>query len=113
MAANNLQAQLSQHRFMLSLIPEVPAFDSTNNIFGNKFLRRPDLTTFDSLQIAYEALCAKIFGHWGMISALAKYHNISRTFIYNTLAVFEEVVELALGETPNRLKLRTKENMLS
>ncbi|XCN74480.1 MAG: hypothetical protein Q3M24_06960 [Candidatus Electrothrix aestuarii] len=108
MAANNLQAQLSQHRFMLSLTPEVPAFDSTNNIFGNKFLRRPDLTTFDRLQIAYEALCAKIFGHWGMISALAKYHNISRTFIYNTLAVFEEVVELALGEPPQQVEIENK-----
>ena len=98
---------------MIPFMPEVPVLDRTNSIFGNKFIRRPDLTTFDRLQIAYEALYAKIFGHWGMISALAKYHNISRTFIYNTLAVFEEVVELALGEPPNRLKLRTKENMLS
>lgn len=83
---------------MLPLIPEVPALDTTNNIFGNKFLRRSDITTFDRLQIAYEALCAKIFGMWGTISALAKHHNISRQFIYNTLATFEEVVDLALGE---------------
>ena len=78
---------------MLPFIPEVSVLDHTNNIFGNKFIRRPDLTTFDRLQIAYEALCAKIFGLWGTISALAKYHNISRTFIYDTLAVFEEIVE--------------------
>ena len=93
---------------MLSHLPEVPAFDSTNNIFGNKFIRRPDLTTFDRLQIAYEALCAKIFGLWGTISALAKYHNISRTFIYDTLAVFEKVVELAFGEPPQQVEIENK-----
>jgi len=93
---------------MFPLTPAVPELDHTNNIFGNKFFRRPDLTTFDRLQIVYEALCAKIFGHWGMISALAKYHNISRTFIYNTLAVFEEVVELALGEPPQQIEIENK-----
>ena len=31
------------------------------------------------------------------ITSLSKYYNISKTFIYETLAVFEEVVELALG----------------
>ena len=93
---------------MLSLIPEVPVLDHTNNIFGNKFIRRPDLTTFDRLQIAYEALCAKIFNHWGVISALARYHNVSRTFVYNTLAVFEQVVELALGEPPQQVEIENK-----
>jgi hypothetical protein len=82
---------------MFPLIPQVPVPDNANNIFGNKFFRRPELTTFDRLQIVYEAYCAKIFGLWGTITALSKYHNISRTFIYDTLAVFEKVVELALG----------------
>lgn len=82
---------------MFSLIPQVPVPDHASNIFGNKFLRRPELTTFDRLQIVYEAYCAKIFGLWGTITALSKYYNISRTFIYDTLAVFEEIVELALG----------------
>ncbi len=58
---------------MFPFISEVPALDITNNIFGNKFIRRPDLTVFNRVQIAYEALCAKIFGLWGTISALAKY----------------------------------------
>ena len=93
---------------MLPFIPEVPVLDHTNNIFGNKFIRRPDLTTFDRLQIAYEALCAKMFGLWGTISALAKYHNISRTFIYNTLAVFEEIVELVFGDTPQQVEIENK-----
>lgn len=93
---------------MLPFIPEVSALDHTNNIFGNKFIRRPDLTTFDRLQIAYEALCAKMFGLWGTISALAKYHNISRTFIYDTLAVFEEIVELVFGEPPQQTEIKNK-----
>jgi hypothetical protein len=82
---------------MFLSIPQVPVPDNVNNIFGNKFLRRPELTTFDRLQIAYEALCAKIFGLWGTVSALSRYHNISRTFIYNTLATFEKIVQLAFG----------------
>jgi len=82
---------------MFSLIPQVPVPDNANNIFGNKFRRRPGLTTFDRLQIVYEAYCAKIFGLWGTVTALSKYYNVSRTFIYDTLAVFEEIVELALG----------------
>lgn len=82
---------------MFPLIPQLPVPDNANNIFGNKFFRRPDLTIFDRLQIVYEAYCAKIFGLWGTISSLSRYYNISRTFIYDTLAVFEEVVELALG----------------
>jgi hypothetical protein len=82
---------------MLFPIPQVLVPDNANNIFGNKFLRRPDLATFDRLQIVYEAYCAKIFGLWGTITALSKYYNISRTFIYDTLAVFEKQVELALG----------------
>ena len=86
---------------MFPIISEIPALDTTNNVFGNKFLRRSDITTFDRLQIAYEALCAKMFGLWGTISALARYHNISRTFIYDTLATFEEVIDLTLGE-PNQ-----------
>jgi tetratricopeptide (TPR) repeat protein len=106
--ANISQSNRNHDRFMFTLVPEVSALDHTNNIFGNKFIRRPDLTTFDRLQIAYEAFCAKIFGHWGMISALARYHNISRTFIYNTLAVFEEVVELALGEPPQQIEIENK-----
>ena len=93
---------------MFPFTPEVPALDTTNNVFGNKFLRRPDLTTFDRVQIAYEALCAKIFGMWGTISALAKYHNISRTFIYDTLATFEEITELAFGETSQQLDIENK-----
>jgi hypothetical protein len=71
---------------MLSLIPEVPAFDTTNNIFGNKFLRRPDLTVFDRVQIAYEALCAKIFGLWGTISALALLEG--KNFLYSSQQCF-------------------------
>ncbi|MCI5124376.1 MAG: hypothetical protein D3925_07845, partial [Candidatus Electrothrix sp. AR5] len=76
---------------------QVPVPDNANNIFGNKFCRRPELTIFDRLQIVYDAYCAKIFDLWGTISALSRYYNMSRTFIYDTLAVFEEVVELALG----------------
>ncbi len=82
---------------MFSLIPQVPVPNNTNNIFGNKFFRRPDLATFDRLQIVYEAYCAKIFGLWGTVTSLSKYYNVSRTFIYDTLAVFEEIVELTLG----------------
>ncbi len=97
---------------MFPLIPEVPALDTNNNVFGNKFLRRPDLTVFDRVQIAYEALCAKIFGLWGTVSALAKYHNVSRTFIYETLATFEEIAELAFGETSQQLDIERKKESL-
>ena len=82
---------------MFSLVPQMPVPDNANNVFGNKFLRRPELATFDRLQIVYEAYCAKIFGLWGTVTTLSKYYNVSRTFIYDTLAIFEEVVELALG----------------
>jgi hypothetical protein len=98
---------------MFPILSEIPAVvDTTNNVFGNKFLRRPDITTFDRLQIAYEALCAKILGNWGAISALARYHNISRTFIYDTLATFEEIVELTFGESsqPADIKSENKKN---
>ena len=64
---------------------------------GNKFLRRPDLTTFDRLQIVFEAYAAKVFGLWGTITALARHFNISRTFIYDQLAYFEEIVDQLLG----------------
>ena len=98
---------------MFPILSEIPAVvDTTNNVFGNKFLRRPDITTFDRLQIAYEALCAQILGNWGAISALARYHNISRTFIYDTLATFEEIVELTFGESsqPADIKSENKKN---
>lgn len=93
---------------MFPFTSEISIPDNTSNIFGNKFIRRPDLTTFDRLQIAYEALCAKIFGLWGTISALAKYYNISRTFIYDTLAVFENIVELVFGETSQQIEIESK-----
>jgi hypothetical protein len=79
--------------------PEVTFPDTANNIFGNKFFRRPELTTFDRLQIGCEAYRAKNFSLWGAITELSKYHNISRTFIYDTLATFEKVVEQALGSS--------------
>ena len=97
---------------MFPFAPQTSALDNASNIFGNKFLRRPDLTVFDRLQIAYEALCAKIFGLWGTISALAKYHNVSRTFIYEILATFEEVVELVFGETSQHSDIERKKDSL-
>ncbi|MCI5168138.1 MAG: hypothetical protein D3903_19130 [Candidatus Electrothrix sp. GM3_4] len=75
----------------------LPDAASNINIFGNKFYRRPNLTVFDRLQIVYEAYCAKIFSLWGTITSLSKHFNISRTFIYDSLAVFEKTVEQLLG----------------
>jgi len=60
-------------------------------------LRRPDLTVFDRLQIVFDAYCSKIFNIWGTITELARFHDVSRTFIYNQLARFEIIVESALG----------------
>jgi len=34
------------------------------------------------MSIAYKAIEAKINGEWGVITALSKYYNISRTFVY-------------------------------
>lgn len=82
--------------FMIFPFSEVPEPTDTNNIFGNKFLRRPELTVFDRLQIVYESYCAKVFSLWGTITALSRHYNISRTFIYDQLAAFEEVVEQLL-----------------
>ncbi|MCI5140539.1 MAG: hypothetical protein D3909_02185 [Candidatus Electrothrix sp. ATG1] len=93
---------------MFPFTPQMSALDNASNIFGNKFIRRPDLTVFDRVQIAYKALCAKIFGLWGTISALAEYHNISRTFIYDTLATFEKIAEIAFGETSQHLDIDSK-----
>ena len=67
------------------------------NIQPSKFLRRPDLPAFTRLEIVFEAYCAKIFKIWGTITDLALFHNVSRTFIYNQLAVFEEIVNFAFG----------------
>jgi len=60
-------------------------------------IRRSDLSVFDRLQIVFEAYSAKVFGHWGTITALSRYFNISRTFIYNQLANFEKVVVQLMG----------------
>ena len=76
---------------------EVPEIVYAKTIVGNKFLRRPELTTFDRLQIVFEAYSAKVFGMWGTITALSRHFNISRTFIYDQLAAFEEIVEQLLG----------------
>ena len=89
---------------------EVPEFVNTDCIVGNKFLRRPELTAFDRLQIVFEAYSAKLFGLWGTITALSRHFKISRTFIYDQLAVFEEVVEQLLGPSANPADQDIKKN---
>ena len=85
-----------------------------DNLFGNNFLRRPDLALFTRLHIAYKAFEAKIFGLWGTVTALSRNFNVSRTFIYNTLATFEEAVNSALGPSAQAAPfLEAKKNAAS
>lgn len=49
---------------------------------GQKFIRRPDLSTLDRIHIAHTALMAKQNNYWGIITSLSEQYKVSRTFIY-------------------------------
>jgi len=67
--------------------------------FGNKFIRRLDLTPSKRLHIAITALYAMKTGQWGVISNIAGQFIISRTFVYMLAATLTETESLIFGTT--------------
>ena len=65
--------------------------------FGNKFMRRPDLTPSKRLHIAITALYAMRTGHWGVNSNIAGQFIISRIFMLAT--TLRETESLIFGTT--------------
>jgi len=63
-----------------------------------KFVRRPDLSAFVRLQIAFTALFAQQQRQWGVITQLARQHLISRTFVYMLAATLEQTTQIVFGE---------------
>jgi hypothetical protein len=70
--------------------------------YGNKFIRRSDLTASIRLSIAVTAFMAKVNGSWGKISELAWQYTISRTFVYLLLYKLERTSVIIFGD--NRSK---------
>lgn len=67
--------------------------------FGNKFIRRLDLTPSKRLHIAITALYAMKTGQWGVISNIAGQFIISRTFVYMLATTLTETESLIFGTT--------------
>lgn len=55
-----------------------------------KFIRRHDLTFQVRLALVFESYTAQINKEWGVISELTRQYGVSRTFIYDLLAIFKE-----------------------
>ncbi|MCW4031810.1 MAG: hypothetical protein NWF08_00255 [Candidatus Bathyarchaeota archaeon] len=66
--------------------------------YGNKFIRRSDLTPSIRLSIAVTALMAKINDSWGKISELAKQFMVSRMFIYMLVYRLEATSLIIFGD---------------
>ena len=65
--------------------------------FGNKFMRRPEISPSQRLQIAIIAHMAMINREWGTITNIAKQYMISRTFVYMLATKLSEVDSLIFG----------------
>ncbi len=63
-----------------------------------KFIRRPDLSAFVRVQIAFTALFAQHQRQWGIMSQLARQHFISLTFVYMLAATLEQTAQSVFGE---------------
>ncbi len=64
-----------------------------------KFIRRVDLTVSIRLYIACTALQAKEEKLWGVVSALARQFQISRTFVYMLVVTLEQTGQLVFGHS--------------
>lgn len=82
-----------------------------NELSGNKFIRRSDLTAQVRLLIASTAFLAQKLGIWGVITKLSREYMISRTFIYILLHQVEETGGIIFGD--NSLKPNAIEKKLS
>jgi hypothetical protein len=78
--------------------------------YGNKFMRRHDLTPSIRLSIAVTALMAKVNGTWGKISEIARQFMISRMFIYMLVYRLEATSLIIFGD--NRSEPPAIEQML-
>jgi hypothetical protein len=83
--------------------------------FGNKFMRRPDLTPSDRLHIAITALYAMRVGKWGAITNIAKQFIVSRTFVYMLATTLTETESLIFGTAfqNSHSKIKAFQYMLS
>ena len=66
--------------------------------YGNKFIRRSDLTAAIRLSIAVTALIAKVNGSWGKITELARQYMVSRMFIYMLVYKLETTSLIIFGD---------------
>lgn len=75
-------------------------FDEVKNFGfdGQKFIRRPDLSVLDIINIAYTALMAQQNNYWGIIIALSEQYMISRTFIYSIANRLWETGSVIFGD---------------
>ncbi len=61
------------------------------------FQRREDLTETIRMDIAVTAYLAQQHSEWGVITVIARQHNVSRTFVYNTLFKMRESLLVTFG----------------
>jgi len=66
--------------------------------YGDKFIRRTDLTPAIRLSIAVTALMAQINGTWGKITELAAQYMVSRMFIYMLVCKLEITSPIIFGD---------------
>src|SRR4030042_1850389 len=66
--------------------------------YGNKFIRRADLTPLTRLHIAFTALKAVEFGIWGKITELSHQFMISRMFVYMLVATLNQATPIIFGD---------------
>jgi hypothetical protein len=70
--------------------------------YGNKFIRRVDLTPLTRLHIAFTALKAIEFGVWGKITDLSRQFVISRMFIYMLAATLKQTTPIIFGNNHSK-----------
>ncbi len=71
---------------------------SLTDQFKRKFTRRNDLTSEKRLAIANTVLVAQSFGEWGVITALARQYEVSRTFVYSLASTLKDAAPMLFGE---------------
>ena len=70
--------------------------------YGNKFIRRADLTASTRLYIAFTALMVIEFNIWGKITELSRQFNISRMFVYMLAATLKQTTPIIFGDKPTK-----------
>ena len=68
-----------------------------------QFHRREDLTEKIRMQISISAYLAQEYSQWGIITSLARQHDVSRPFIYDLILKMKDSLSTILRGTLNSL----------